>query len=91
MILLVRESTRTSEGCLPHNGTHTLSKPNTRPEHASPGKLNFETTLFVNASIRCRVFGFEVANQTVSPDTRIQSGCLPTLNLAVIFSDATGT
>src|SRR4029077_13807951 len=88
MILFLSASTRTSAGFLPHSGTQRLPNPIARPEHASPDKLTFETTLLVAGSIRWTEYGFVLATQTASPVTSAQSAVPPTFNVATGFKSA---
>jgi hypothetical protein len=70
---------RTRAGLLPQIGTHRLSKPNARPEQASPGILTLARVLLVAGSIRTMSYGFVLATHTAFSVIRTQSAVPPIL------------
>jgi hypothetical protein len=63
----------------PADWTHTLLKPNAKPEHASSEILTLATILLVAGSIRTMSYGLVLATQTALSVTRTQSAVPPML------------
>ena len=68
-----------------------LPNPIVSPEHGSPLKLTFATTLLVDGSMRWTAFGFVDATHTASSVASTQSAVPPTFNVATGLKEANGT